>query len=124
MNKVLIDYQEIIDYQILYKMFHDTKYKMRYEKLQAKIASHLNKIIHDNSSKYLMLTNVSEDQKFTRYNTVIVVESDLQKTFNKLISIVESLGTILYFECIEERIDIKIKDGYHLTLFDYTNGVI
>lgn len=123
MNNTLINYQEVKDNQILYEMFGDIKYKKKYESLQGEILLMIYDVIHV-TGKYLMLTNIPEQNRTTYYNTVIKVENDARKTFDKIMGLLEELGTIETIEFFGDRIDIKIKDSYYLSLYDFTRGVI
>lgn len=120
---LLINYQEILDYESLYQMFGDEDYRIKSEKLQGEILICLYRIINV-TGKYLMLSNQNEQNKQTYFNTVIIVENDARNTLVKLNVLLESLGTIEHIKCYQDRMDIKIKGEYELTLYNFSHGVI
>jgi hypothetical protein len=118
-----INFQEIEDYKLLYHLFGDEVYLNNWIQLENQYESILLNYLNDDM-KYLMLNNNQDPQKtHTSYATLIIV-NDKNEGVNKIKSLITSLGKVDYIEDNKDYIEIKIKDGYLLHLYDYTNGVI
>lgn len=127
MQGLKIDCQEIVDYKILYDMFGDEEYKRQYEKIHIEMLLSIFNI-SGAYGKWLMLSNIKEDKGldgiFNYYHTVVKVEKDSKETLFKIIDLLESLGEMEWIEIFDKSMDIKLKDGYLLTMHDFTHGVI
>ncbi|MFK7678713.1 hypothetical protein ACI3ER_11785 [Bacillus sp. Wb] len=118
-----VNSQEVKDYKLLYEMFGDKEYKDKIDELTKTVKVIIETQIKE-EVKYLMVSNPLENNGI-RYSTVVVVE-DVEKTVNKILSLLNDLGDIEWVKENKEDgcVEFKIKDSYHLHMFNYTEGVI
>ena len=118
----MIDYQEINDYKLLYKIFNDETYKSHYLKLENEAKNIVMDCIN-NSEKYVIVTNFNDDPKQTRYTTVINVE-DKQASINKVFDIVNGIGKINSIQAVSPGVLVRVNEDITLIVTDFTMGVI
>ncbi|MGD6876819.1 hypothetical protein [Bacillus infantis] len=123
MKNTLIDYQELKDYEILYKMFGDIEYKKKHEFLLCQILDSIYTTLRI-TGKYLIIQSIPNENNKTNYCTVIKAEENAKQTLYKVTNLLESLGIVEWIKCSKDHLEIQIKDGYTLIMYDFTNGVI
>ncbi|GLI82387.1 hypothetical protein ANABIO32_00730 [Rossellomorea marisflavi] len=123
-NIAEINYQEYEDYKILFEMFGDDEYKIKIQEIEESIlTSFVNSILNEDC-KYLKVTNALDPKlKNVRYTTVVIVEPSPQDTLAKIKELFDSLGEIEWVKFENEFVEVKIKDSYLLTVYDFTGGV-
>lgn len=125
-----VDFQEISDYGLLYKMFGDSEYKEKVEKLLNTVEEMFRKCVRE-GTEYLMLCNLVDDDKNNTYYTTVIKVVDFKTTYEKIMMILKDLGNIDYIKQVNYfggstgiGLEIKIKDSYKLYLYDFTIWVV
>lgn len=125
-----VDFQEISDYELLYKMFGDNEYKEQVEKLSSTVEEMFKECVRKDI-EYLMLCNLFDDDKNNTYYTTVIKVADFKTTYEKIMMVLKNLGDIEYIRQVNYLggntgigLEIKIKNSYKLHLYDFTIEVI